>query len=679
MPDMPSHHATTTTTVDLPMQVRAAEFVPESYDAAAGTIDVVWTTGARGVRLDKQTGEVYDEELSLDPSAVDLSILSSGRAPMLDTHGVDGVDRVLGVVVSARIGVATVRLSVDPQKAGKVADIRAGIIRSVSVGYVVRAYLRIEPWDRKDGGTRPLLIAVDWVPHELSFVPVPFDTGCATRAADPHAPAAAGHQCVITARSAAAAGAGANTTTGVSMPQTIDAGSTAPASPAAEPVQQQRQAEPAAPAARTAGTDAAEIISLCRTGGLGLEHAEAMLREGLTPDQASRRILQQRAADDRAAGGHLNVQAVRDEGETRLRGLGEVLMHRLDPSMQITGEGREFRGLSLLEMGTEALRLCGVNVRGMTRQERVAAIMQQRSSPGYMSTADFSLLLGGVGQRRLAAAYTRVAPTYQAWAAQAPNMQDLRGVNILRIGDAPELLDVSEAGEYRQGAFREAAESYKPTKGGRLIALTEEMLINDDLRAFDRAIVDLGSAAARRENRLVYKCLSQKMGDGKTVFHADHANVTSTAGLTIEGLRDARKLMRKQRSLGAANESGQPLGLSPAFLLVPSDYETEAHLLTSAVYQPTTASATNEFGPGGRNSLQPIVEPLLDDDPTAWYLLADASAGATVEWCYLDGQVGPQLSQRMGWEVDGLEWKVKHWFACAATDYRGMVRNKPAA
>lgn len=684
MPDMPSHHAPTTTTVDLPMQVRAAEVMPASYSADAGTIDVVWTTGARGVRYDWSRDEYYDEELSLEPGAVDLVRMQSGCAPALDSHDSYSLADIIGVVVAARIeggqGIATVRLSVDPAKAGRVADIVAGIIRSISVGYIVQSYERIEPEARADGGKRPLLVATRWTPHEISFVAIPFDTGCATRAADPHAPAAAGHQCVITARSAAAAGAGANTTTGGSMPQTIDAGSTAPASPAAEPVQQQCQAEPAAPAARTAGTDAAEIISLCRTGGLGLEHAEAMLREGLTPDQASRRILQQRAADDRAAGGHLNVTTTRDEGETRLRGIEEALMHRLDSRAALTDNGRQYRSLSLIELGREHLAHCGVNTRGMDRHAVASAMLRVRSAPGFMSTSDFGFVFGSVSNRRLRAAYEANAPTYSIWARRAPNAPDFRDVNVGQISTGPELADLNEAGEYTYGAYSDSGLSYRVVTGGRIVAITRQMIVNDDLRAFDRVISQFGAAAARRENRMVYGQLTgaPKMSDGKALFDPAHKN-SVVGALTLESLRAARMAMRKQVGMAGPGEPAQALNLSARYLLVPTDLETEAGILTSANYQPTTRQDTNEFAAGQRSALTMVVDPILDASPAAWMLLADSSQVDTVEYAYLDGAEGPVIEQEVGFEVDGLQIKCRHDFAARAIDWRGMVRAAPAA
>ena len=58
-----------------PMMVRAAETRPASYQEADNSIEIVWTTGAAGMRFDWYDGEFYVEELSLDPGAVRLDRL----------------------------------------------------------------------------------------------------------------------------------------------------------------------------------------------------------------------------------------------------------------------------------------------------------------------------------------------------------------------------------------------------------------------------------------------------------------------------------------------------------------------------------------------------------------------------------------------------------------------------
>lgn len=170
--------------VDLPMQTRFANVAPTTLDVEKRTVDLVWSTGAKVRRFDYWEGRYYDEELSLDPSHVDLTRLNGG-ANLLNAHGQYDLNQVLGVVERAWLekgeGLATVRFSARADVEPIWQDVKGGIIRNVSVGYWVRKYEIV----REDGQV-DIYRAVDWYPGEISLVPVPADAGAGTRAAPQH-------------------------------------------------------------------------------------------------------------------------------------------------------------------------------------------------------------------------------------------------------------------------------------------------------------------------------------------------------------------------------------------------------------------------------------------------------------------------------------------------------------
>ena len=134
--------------VDLPMQIRAANFVPGTVDAAARTAEMVWSTGASVRRTDWMTGKQYDEILAMDSASVDLSRLNSGA--LLNSHDASSLGSILGVVEKAWLasgglgggaqGRAVVRFSSREDVAPIFNDVQEGILRNVSVGYMVRKY-----------------------------------------------------------------------------------------------------------------------------------------------------------------------------------------------------------------------------------------------------------------------------------------------------------------------------------------------------------------------------------------------------------------------------------------------------------------------------------------------------------------------------------------------------------
>lgn len=169
------------TIIHLPKMMRAAEIRAGSFDEATATVEVVWTTGAIGRRVTWQDGE-FDEELIVDTRSVRLDRLNAG-APLLDTHSRWSLADVLGSVVpgTARLesgkGLARVQLSNTPDD--RVAKIKEGVVRNISVGYHIHA---VEKKER--AGQVALHRVIDWEPWELSAVPVPFDAGAQFRGAE---------------------------------------------------------------------------------------------------------------------------------------------------------------------------------------------------------------------------------------------------------------------------------------------------------------------------------------------------------------------------------------------------------------------------------------------------------------------------------------------------------------
>jgi hypothetical protein len=191
------------------------------------------------------------------------------------------------------------------------------------------------------------------------------------------------------------------------MPQTIT--TEVPVTPAA--------GAPAADAVRADALiqSAADITEMCARHGVP-QLAASLIRSGATVDKARESVLNELALRDAAQGGHVNVRSIqtgRDETETRLKGLEEALNHRLDSRSAITDNGRQYRSLSLLEIGRDYLQSRGIDTRGMDRM-RLATEMLHFRSAGMHTTSDFSNLMGNVANKRLRAAYEQNPGTLTA-------------------------------------------------------------------------------------------------------------------------------------------------------------------------------------------------------------------------------------------------------------------------
>jgi hypothetical protein len=241
------------------------------------------------------------------------------------------------------------------------------------------------------------------------------------------------------------------------------------------------------------------------------------------------------------------------------------------------------------------------------------------------------------------------------------------------LGSAPSLEKVLEAGEYTEGPMGEDSTSYKVEKFGRIVSLTWEVLVNDDLAAFLRIQPALGQAARRREADNVYALFALNAGAGpamqdtEPLFDAAHGNLGTTGTFDAALLGAARVLLRKQTAVG-----GGFLALAPRFLIVPAEREDPAERLIAAAGR-TIVSSADDTVTRWIASLDLAVEPRLADG--AVYLAASSSQIDTVELGLLMGnEDGPTFETEREFVRDVQRWKIRHVFAAKFLDWRGIVK-----
>ncbi len=309
------------------------------------------------------------------------------------------------------------------------------------------------------------------------------------------------------------------------------------------------------------------------------------------------------------------------------------------------------------EIGRDILRRAGVSASGMSASTIVTRALQ--------TTSDFSLILGDTVGRTLRTAYSAVPGGVQMLARRT-TARDFRAKHRIQLGEFPTLEPVGEHGEFTSGAMAEAEETYRVETFGRIIGISRQALINDDLGAFTDLSTRIGVAARSFEADQLVKKLEANpvMKDGRALFHADHGNLADITGEVDQTtLSAARLAMRKQTGLG-----GDLIAVTPRYVLVSAEQETEAEKVLSEIQ----AHRTDDVNPFSALSL--IVDPRLSE-AAPWYVAADPAQIDGLEYAYLDGAEGPQIESRNGFEVDGVQIKVRLDFGCGFVDWRGWHRN----
>lgn len=671
--------------VSLPMQTRREPILPASVDTGTRSVDVVFTTGAP-VRRRRWTGwdtsVPFDEILEVSDSAIDLSRLNAG-APALDSHSVWSSHSQVGVVERAWIegkeGKATIRFpreGLDQAADRMFGLISDGIIRNVSVGYSIDRVKVVEPASRDEVERR---IVEGWTPLEGSFVTVP---------ADPQAQVRAGDQAsfpiqFIETRSHKEAFMPENTTVAAghdpaTNPTRQQPGAAVTETRAAEPGNQPQAAQTTAPDPEAVATRAREaerervstIYDLA--GRLSLERgfAEDLVQRGTGLDEARRLILDQVAAKSEEVRTFSQVSIPlggRDEQITRRDAVANALLHRYSPTLfPLEDAARQYRGMTLLELARESLGNAGTSTRGLSRDEVATRALH--------STSDFPEILSAVTNKTLRQAYDAYPRTFSLFCRQVL-ATDFKSMHRVQLGEAPQLLEVGESGEFKRGTLGESKESYRVKTYGRVVAITRQVLINDDLDAFTRIPAMYGNSIAQLESDVVWGIITANpaMADGTALFHANHKNLAATgSALAVDALGAARASMAKQTGL----DKKTVLNIRPAFLIVPAALELKAEQLVAQNLVPADSS---KVVPQSIRTLTPISEPRLDAaSETAWYLAANPNQIDTIEYAYLEGQQGAYIETRIGFDVDGVEIKCRLDFGAKAIDWRGLYRNAGA-
>lgn len=675
---------------NLPLQLRAAtlELVTpaEKQDAGEDVFRVTWTTGASVRRYDWENGQYYDEELVVTPGSVRLERLNSGTAPVLDTHNAYSIDDVKGVVlentvsISNSLGYADLKLDDGPENQSVLRKVQNGIIRNVSIGYRVYIYEVIQR-----EGLVPLYRATDWEPYEISLVPIGADSGAGIRSATPNYPCDFIQPNPKETR-AMPDNENKDPKDFFNIPENDPAENNptrqmpepnAPKTPETQPANEAPESNDAARAdgVKAERARAAEIQKITRAAKLPETFAERCINEGVGIDKARKMAIDELARQG-GEGGEIRTQVtiVRDEMDSCRSVVENALLNRYNPDKyKLESSAREFRGMSLIEIGRDMLERRGVRTRGLSRVQLAGEMLGLEARGGMHGTSDFPFILANVANKTLRDAYEAAPQTFKPFTRQtiAP---DFKTIARVQLGDAPSLDKVNESGEFKRGTVSDGREQYALATYGKVVAINRQAVINDDLDAFTRLPAMFGRAAADLESDTVWSVITANanMGDGNALFSTQHTNLTGTGtAISVASLGVGRALLRQQKGI-----NGRFINVVPRYLIVPTAQETLAQQFVAQTNVVFTKNAdVNPFV----GSLQVIAEPRLDaSSALSWYLAGDPSQIDTIEYAYLEGNEGVYLESRVGFDVDGLELKARLDFAAKAIDWKGLYKNAGA-
>lgn len=658
--------------------VRSATLIPTTWDDETNSCEVIFSTGARVIRYDWRAGKRFVEDLPLD--GLDLSELNAG-AHVLRQHGMDfftpALDNVLGSVMpgTARVekdtggklqAIARVQFSREECDRPIVNKIKSGVIRKWSYGYrrVGEPTLSNDPETGYEMRT--------WARHvanEISAVDVPADAFTDTRS-----------QHIEEDPMGASAAAQTEDQTRQAPKPTPETPPAAPAAASDDALRAARLEGARAEAARQDGIRAAATK-------LGIdendETVRALLKDsGKSLDVARDELIDRRAAlAEKQPGIHSpqRAQMVRDEADTRRQGLIDGLAFRANAVGELPATGRPYVHMRMRDIARDCLRRAGArDVDLMSDDEAFDGALGFGGRA--QSTSDFPQILAATANKNFLAGYSQEVENYLPL-CQVRMVSDFKPQKELRMSGSPSLDELPEGAEIKFGTLAEGSETWSILSYGKGWRATRKMLINDDMSVFGTVPARQGAAVTRTKLNLFWALITGNvaLGDTKALFHADHANVTSSGG-DVPGtaqIGKGRKLLRVQTDLPKPGETkGDTLGLIPDFIVIPAELETTVDQLLTGI----TPAESGKVVPKAIQSLTPIVEARLDAHSLYfWYLMTKAAQWANFVYGQLAGSPAPRFRARESWAVQGLEMLVEYDCGFAAIDHRGVYRNKGQA
>jgi len=331
---------------------------------------------------------------------------------------------------------------------------------------------------------------------------------------------------------------------------------------------------------------------------------------------------------------------------------------------QVLEAAYPLRRMGFRELALMCCRMEGVEISPhATDREMVRAAFSTRSLPNVLKNTANKVLLAGY---------------------QAVDLGSLRVSKILTANDFKEHTAVRLTGEYRftpvanDGELKYAKVGdqgypFRVQTYGRLIGLTRQDLINDDLGAFTELPYQIGRGAALALEQAFWQMVEAANG---TFFSTANKNTISGASSAfgIDGLNAAIAKLRKQ-----TDDDGNPIKVRPRFVAVPPDLEADAtqiytsNVLLVAGSADRTIAANNPHA----NKYEPVVSEYLTGNGAAsvWYLVGDPLDVPAFGVAFLRGQDQPVIEEA---DPDprylGTLWRGYWDFGVCLLDPRGAIR-----
>jgi len=303
-----------------------------------------------------------------------------------------------------------------------------------------------------------------------------------------------------------------------------------------------------------------------------------------------------------------------------------------------------------------------------------------------LTTSDFPYLFGDILDRQMLANYQEAPYSWNRYCKRA-RVRDFRQVKRFALTGAEGALEaIPQLTPYPAAAMGDALYAYTVAKYGKIIPLSWEAMINDDLGAFQDLPVRLGKSARRTEEKLATQLFVDANGPHASLYTVGTNQITGNPVLSVNALQTAMGYLLTQ-----VDSDGEPIVTEKMTLVVPPQLQVTASNILNAiqVWAKTDGGGTTaqELVVGNWVKNAGIVETVTNfyiplvastaNGATSWFLFSDPNAGRpALEMGFLIGHEQPEVfmkspnAQRVGggsvmpedgdFDTDAITYKVRH-------------------
>jgi len=299
------------------------------------------------------------------------------------------------------------------------------------------------------------------------------------------------------------------------------------------------------------------------------------------------------------------------------------------------------RDVSLSEVFVQAARANGYTGSGNIRSS-LPLIIQ-----AAFASHQISDLLSNLVNKFLLRGFNAVENVWQR-VSDVRAVNDFKAINLLRLNGDLKFKKVGPAGELKVANVSDYKRSLSAETWGITTQVTRQDMFNDDLNALSLLPQRMGRGAGLALNEAIWT----EFLSNNAAYFTPSQSPTPAAGnaLSLTSLQAANTAFRRLN-----DPDGNPLGVRPAFLLVPPGLQVGALTLNNGnqlIASGLSSTSAKNLEPNV-NVLAGLFEVVVSNylesmaggSQTTWWMVADGNDLPALNVAFLQGQQSPTIEQ----------------------------------